>query len=153
MDTLRAASRVCHTASVPFPSTHVFLHYHVKLFVILLCVLSCVWLFAAPWSIAGQAPLSVGFLRQESWSGLPFPSPGDLPDQGANSRPLHLLPCRRILDHWATRETLLCSYSALKSTPEVANRLQNFKLIWIKISWNVLQQLLCICYWKPAGLP
>ena len=35
---------------------------------------------ATPWTIALQAPLSMGFSRQEYWSGLPFPSPGDLPD-------------------------------------------------------------------------
>ena len=39
-----------------------------------------VWFFAAPWTIAHQAPLSLGFSRQEHWSGLPFPSPGHLPD-------------------------------------------------------------------------
>ena len=39
-------------------------------------------LFATPWTIAYQAPLSMGFPRQECWSGLPFPSPGDLPDPG-----------------------------------------------------------------------
>ena len=38
--------------------------------------------FATPWTVAHQAPLSMGFLRQEYWSGLPFPSPGDLPDPG-----------------------------------------------------------------------
>ena len=37
---------------------------------------------ATPWSVAHQAPLSTGFPRQEYWSGLPFPSPGDLPDSG-----------------------------------------------------------------------
>ena len=37
---------------------------------------------AAPWTVARQAPLSVGLSRQEHWSGLPFPSPGDLPDPG-----------------------------------------------------------------------
>ena len=41
---------------------------------------SCVQLFATPWTVAYQAPLSMGFSRQECWSGLPFPSPGDLPD-------------------------------------------------------------------------
>ena len=40
---------------------------------------SCVRLFATPWTVARQAPLSVGFSRQEYWSGLPCPSPGDLP--------------------------------------------------------------------------
>ena len=42
--------------------------------------LSRVRLFATPWTITYQAPLSMGFSRQEYWSGLPFPSPGDLPN-------------------------------------------------------------------------
>ena len=37
---------------------------------------------ATPWTVALQSPLSMGFPRQEHWSGLPFPSPGDLPDPG-----------------------------------------------------------------------
>ena len=43
---------------------------------------SCVRLFAIPWTVAHQAPPSMGFSRQEYWSGLPLPSPGDLPDTG-----------------------------------------------------------------------
>ena len=43
---------------------------------------SSVWLFVTPWTVAHQAPLSMGFSRQEYWSGLPFPTPGDLSDQG-----------------------------------------------------------------------
>ena len=39
--------------------------------------------FVTPWTVARQAPLSMGFSRQEYWSGLPFPPPGDLPDPGA----------------------------------------------------------------------
>ena len=42
--------------------------------------LSCVWLLATPWTIAHQAPPSMEFSRQEYWSGLPFPSLGDLPN-------------------------------------------------------------------------
>ena len=38
-----------------------------------------------PWTVAHQAPLSMGFSRQEFWSGLPLPSPGDLPDPGIES--------------------------------------------------------------------
>ena len=41
---------------------------------------SCVQLFATLWTVVLQAPLSMGFPRQEYWSGLPFPSPEDLPD-------------------------------------------------------------------------
>ena len=45
-------------------------------------MLSRVRLFATPWTVAHQAPPSMEFSRQEYWSGLPFPSPGDLPDPG-----------------------------------------------------------------------
>jgi len=45
-------------------------------------LLSRVWLFATPWTVAYQAPPSMGFSRQEYWSGLPFPSPEYLPDPG-----------------------------------------------------------------------
>ena len=48
--------------------------------------LSRVRLFATPWTVAYQAPPSIGFSRQEYWSGLPFPSPGDLPDPGIEPR-------------------------------------------------------------------
>ena len=44
--------------------------------------LSCVHLFVTPWTVAHQAPLSMGFSRQEYWSGLPFLPPGDLPNPG-----------------------------------------------------------------------
>ena len=45
-------------------------------------LLSLVRFFVTPWTVAYQASLSMGFSRQEYWSGLPFPSPGDLPDSG-----------------------------------------------------------------------
>ena len=48
--------------------------------------LSRVWLFATSWTVARQAPPSMGFSRQEYWSGLSFPSPGDLPDPGIEPR-------------------------------------------------------------------
>ena len=43
-----------------------------------------------PWTVARQAPLSLGFPRQEYWSGLPFPPPGDIPDPGIEPGPLAL---------------------------------------------------------------
>ena len=43
---------------------------------------SCVQLFVTPWTVACQAPLSMGYSRQEYWNGLPFPLPGNLPDPG-----------------------------------------------------------------------
>ena len=55
---------------------------------------SRVRLFATPWTVAYHALPSMGFSRQEYWSGLPFPSPGDLPNQGLNPG---LLNCRQTL--------------------------------------------------------
>ena len=60
--------------------------------------LSHVWLFATPWTVAHQAPPSMGFSRQEYWSGLPFSSIGDLP----NPESKHISwTGKQILYHWA----------------------------------------------------
>ena len=67
---------------------------------------SCIWLFVIPWTVAYQDPLSMGFSRQEYWSGLPFPSPGDLPDQGLNPC---LPPCRQTLYHLSHQGSLSCT--------------------------------------------
>ena len=83
----------------------------------LLSLLSCSVMsnsFSTPRTVAHQAPLSVGFARWEYWSGLPFPSPGDLP----GPRDWTGISCigRRILYHWATREAqinLLWSHGLL----------------------------------------
>ena len=61
--------------------------------------LSRVQLFATPWTIACHTPLSIGFSRQEYWSGLPFPSPGDLPDPETEATSPVSLHCRQILYH------------------------------------------------------
>ena len=57
-------------------------------FIMCMCSVVCVRLFATPWTVAHQAPLPMGFSRQEFWSGLPCPPPGDLPDPGI--KPLSL---------------------------------------------------------------
>ena len=83
--------------------------------------LSRVRLFATPWTVAYQASLSMGFSRQEYWSGLPFPSPGYLPDPGIEpgfpaleadaltseppGKPLHvskdaMIQCTKFFDHF-----------------------------------------------------
>ena len=49
-------------------------------------LLSRIRLFATPWTVADQAPPPMGFSRQDYWSRLPFPSPGDLPDPGIEPR-------------------------------------------------------------------
>ena len=65
-------------------------------------LLSSVWLFVTPWTVACQAPLSMGFSRQEYWSGLPFPSPGGLPSPGWNPG---LQACRQTLYHLSHQES------------------------------------------------
>ena len=74
--------------SFPWSSVNMSPSVDHPLFIILLCVLSHfsrVRLLATLWTVAHQAPLSLGFSRQEYWSGLPFPTPGDLLDPGIES--------------------------------------------------------------------
>ena len=69
--------------------------------------LSYARLFVTPWTVAYQAPLSVGFSREEYWSGLPFPSPGDLPNP--ETEPMSLISSAlagRFFTTSATWETL-----------------------------------------------
>ena len=86
-------------------------------------------LFEIPWTVAHQLPLSMGFPRQEYWSGLPFPTPGDLPSQGFNPRLLHWqvdsLPLHW-LGHqitWDPADTLI-----LSANPSFCN----FIISWVK---------------------
>ena len=80
--------------------------------------LSHVQLFANPWTVAYQASLSMGFSRQECWSGLPFPSPGDLPDPGIEPRSPALqadaLPSEPILVWTASQNTRVDCYFLLQ---------------------------------------
>ena len=66
---------------------------------------SRVQLFATPWAVAHQAPLSMEFSRQKSWSGFPCPPPGDLPDPGvepASPVALALQADSLPLTHWGS---------------------------------------------------
>ena len=65
-----------------------FTHRHLfpKIILMCMCVLIHVWLFATPWIVAHQVPLSMGFFRQEYWTGLPFPPLGDLSDPGVEPK-------------------------------------------------------------------
>ena len=89
--------------------------------------LSRVWFFVNPWTLAHQAPLSMGCSRQEYWSGLPFPSPGDLPDPGIEPRS-PALQADSLLSH---REDLIYS----------CNR--DFIIHQISMSFFTLPILLC----------
>ena len=60
---------------------------------------SHVRLFVTLWTVACQAPLSIGFSRQEHWSGLPCPPPGDLPEPGIKPKSHVSCTCRQVLYH------------------------------------------------------
>ena len=78
--------------------------------------LSGVQLFVTPWTVACQAPLSMGFSRQEYWNGLPCPPPGDLPNPGIKPRSSATLHCRQILlplSYWG-----ICCKPNLRIAPD-----------------------------------
>ena len=73
-------------------------------------VASSVSLFVTPWTVARQAPLSMGFFRQEYWSGFPCPPPGDLPDPGIKpTSPVSpaLQVDALLLNHWGKPENTI----------------------------------------------
>ena len=71
---------------------------------LIMCSISCTWLFVTPWSVAHLDPLSIGFYRQEYWSGLPFPPPGDLPNPGTKLESLASPALADKFTTWATWE-------------------------------------------------
>ena len=75
-------SPLCTVASSPRP-VNVGVSQGSCMFAINFFICHCLfWLLVTPWTVAHQAPPSMGFSRQEYWSGLPFPSPEDLPSPG-----------------------------------------------------------------------
>ena len=82
--------------------------------------LSHVWLFATPWTVTLQAPLSLEFSRQEYWRRLPFPIPGDLPDIGIELTSVSSVSCvvRQILYHCTTSDapSILSCFHSFENT-------------------------------------
>ena len=74
-------------------------------------LLSCVWLFATPWTIAHQASLFMALSRQEYWNGLPFPSPRDLLHPGI--KPVSCI-FGQFFTIWATREAWISAMPQTK---------------------------------------
>ena len=91
-----------------------------------MCVLGHVQLFMTPWTIAHLGPLFMGFPNQEHWGGLPFPSPGNLPDPGID-KPILL---------WAIANTECPNNIAYVSSPR--------ELIGVQLSYYV--------FWE-SGVP
>ena len=101
------------------------------------CMLSCVWRFVTPWTIACQAPLSEGFSRQDYWSGLLFPSPGDLTNPGI--KPMSLALAGGFFTSWATK----ASYKCL-----ACSRFNSYLLNWVSsyVHRIVFSRLYCCCF-------
>ena len=90
------------------------------------CMLNCfshVQIFATPQTVAHQAPLFVGFSRQEYWSGLPFSSPGDLPDPGIEPA---LQDCRRPLTCNPGSPALQADLPSLQRSPWLVASASNY---------------------------
>ena len=87
-------------------------------------MLNHVWLCVTLWTVAHQAPLSMGFSRQEYWSGLPFPTPGDLPDPGIEP----MSPVSPALQADALQLSHLGSPCVTKKKKKKTNKPKNFLL-------------------------
>ena len=97
--------------------------------------LSCVRLFATPWTVAYQAPPSMGFSRQECWSGLPLPSPGDLPNPG-------IKPGSPSLQE-----------DALPSEPPGKPSTDKSKVLGALIKYPIIELSHCLAMSKSEGIP
>ena len=98
-------------------------------------VTSRVWISVTLWTVACQAPLSMGFSRQEYWSGLPFPSPGVFPTQESNPGLLH---CRQILYQLSYNGSLSGTWTSSKSITEEGNTVSHIPGPWIRTHCNTI---------------
>ena len=96
-------------------------------FALCACLLSHVQLFSTPWTVARQAPLSLGFSRQAYWSGLPRPPPGDLPNPGIEPRS----------PAWQVH--------SLPAEPQG-------KLLWIMMPWTFVNSFVWTCFTRVHAL-
>ena len=103
--------------------------------------------FAMPWTVSRQRPLSMGFPRHEDWSGLPFPSPGDLPDPGiepasptmqANSLPLnHQGSPEKVLQNFNLFDVLNLTACTPKASNEATLRRNKITLSQVGVEVEV----------------
>ena len=109
-----------------------------------------------PMNVAHQAPLSMGFLRQEYWSGLPFLSPGDLPNPGIEpTSPALLVDSLPIVCHWESQMLYTWGWQTSSTEGQPINMLgfllQDAKS-WLYCSYlyNKKEKCLQIFYWKKS---
>ena len=111
---------------------------------------------ATPWTVAHQGPLSVGFLRQDYWSGLPFPSLEDLPDLGIEPESPALQADSLLMSHWRSpslkrnmykTETIISSYciGLLWGINEIIH-VKCLALFWNVMKFPTCWLLYCFCF-------
>ena len=115
-------------------------------------LLSRVGLFVIPWTVAHQAPPSMEFSRQEYWSGLPFPFPGDLPDPGFELGPPYCKQTLNCLSHLESPSDslrkphsfgeYLLSVCILQDKYEI--HAQYGFIILILLTWSVKKKVVCV---------
>ena len=123
----------------------------------MLSCFSCVWLFVTLWAVACLAPLSMGFSRQEYWSGLPCPPPGDLPNSGIEPRSPTLQADSLPSKSPGKPRVLECNLSLLQGiflTQELNRGLLHYRQILYQLSYQgrgcyrpLCIQLSCACKW------
>ena len=91
---------MCLYSGIIYTRIYIYIYTHIYMSIICMLVAQSCMTLCNPMDLAHQAPLSIGFSRQEHWSGWPFLSPEDLPDPGIKSRSPHH---RQIL-YWVSRE-------------------------------------------------
>ena len=94
-----------------------------------------VWLFVTLWTVAWQAPLSMGLSKQKYWSGFPWLLQGIFPTQGLNLHLLRFLHCKRILYGWVQTAGPLCCKLVYSLTPSPVSSKQCSQGYWDTASW------------------
>ena len=117
--------------------------------------LSCAQLFVTPWTVACQPPKSVGFSRQEYWSGLPFPSPGDLPNPGTFAS---ALACRFFNNEPPRKPLLSCYFPPLSLHSSCLGLLTEPRPHWSALSSGPFSVLFLLSpqtpsFFSPPSLP
>ena len=110
--------------------------------------------FAIPWTVAHQVPLSMGFSRQEYWSGSPFPSPGDLPDPGTKPTFPALVDIRLPLGHGRPHGAWLGGSNAWRDGCSIFCLLTWQATFIIHITLRILPRLTLVpLYWRLRPVP
>ena len=107
------------------------------------------------WTVAHQAPLSMGFFRWEYWNGLPFPSPRDIPDQGIKPGSPALQADSLCTEPWGNSYSIISKrqrwnlFLVSKSNHFLSRRIKPFKTSLFRISWTKVTNY---SKWKPDNL-